>query len=120
MTDYILLMLLSPFLNQFIKKISRDNLIKLIIFSLIIWSIYPSITGFSFDFNIIWFIILYLIGSFIRLNLNINKIKSNHLILLFIFSLLLVFSLLSISGSFKNFCDFFLFHFLCSNDLVLT
>ena len=24
------------------------------------------------------------------------------------------------SGYFKNLCDFFLFHFLCSNDLILA
>ena len=68
--------------------------------ALIIWSIIPTFTGPSFDFNqMIWFIVLYLIGSFIRLYLDLTKIKTKYLFLIIICSLIIGWILISISFS---------------------
>ena len=109
-TDYIVLMLLSPFLNVFIKKISKKNLLKLIILTLIIWSIFPTFTGPSFDFNqMIWFIVLYLIGSFIRLYLDFTKIKSKYLFLILIVSLVIGWLFICVSSSINILSQFDMF-----------
>ena len=83
-TDYLVLMLFSPFLNKFIHNISKKNYLNVLGISLILWCIYPTFLGGScFDFNsIIWFIILYLIGGFIRLHVDIEKITNKGLALL--------------------------------------
>lgn len=69
-------MLLSPFLNKVIKKLSKKTCIKLLVLLLIIWSIYPNFSKQSFGFApMLWFIVLYLIGSYIHLYLDIDKIN---------------------------------------------
>lgn len=79
-TDYIILMILSPFLNKFIKSLSATNFLKLIGISLLFWSLFPMISGLSDIYNgIIWFIILYFIGSFIRLHFNIDNISFKNI-----------------------------------------
>lgn len=93
MTDYITLMMLSPFLNRFIKALSRDDFIKILILLLIIWSFIPTFSGVSFGYDyMIWFVVLYFIGSFLKLHVDLSKIKSKHLN----FSVLILFALLFI------------------------
>lgn len=91
-TDYIVLILLSPFLNRFIHRLSKDIFLKLLAVLLIIWCIYPTFTAKSFDFSgIAWFVVLYLIGSFIKLHINIDKIDFKKLLSVFLISTFIIY-----------------------------
>lgn len=68
MTAYIILYVISGFINKLIYKLTQSEFLKLILILGIIWVISPSFIfakiGLS---NIDWFIFLYLIGGYIRL-----------------------------------------------------
>jgi len=90
-TNYVVLYLLSPFLNQLLKNLNRENHFKLIFLLVIIWSILPTFTTASPAYSPLgWFITLYIIAAFIRLYLN-NYLASFKInILLFMFGYLCV------------------------------
>lgn len=73
-TYYVLLIVLAPMLNLFIKNVTREQLKKFLSILLIIFSIVPTFNIFNDSFganggySVIWFIILYLIASYIRLH----------------------------------------------------
>ncbi|WP_195515209.1 acyltransferase [Paraclostridium bifermentans] len=75
--SYIILYLLSPYINIMLNNINKKNHEILIIISLLFFSIWPSF----FDnapkndsgYGIITFIILYIIGNYIRRYFNSNK-----------------------------------------------
>ena len=104
-TCYIVLMLFSPFLNKFINGISKNTFIKVIILSVLLWSVFPTILppmtiypaqdvfiGNNFQYSpLIWFFVLYLIGSYIRLYVNVDKLTYNKLISGFVISVIIVF-----------------------------
>lgn len=80
-TTYIVLYLLSPFINYFIRGLSRGNHLKLILLLVVLWSVFPVFTfgqapGYS---NLGWFILVYLIGAYIKLypNLYFDNFKLN-------------------------------------------
>ena len=77
-TDYILLMIITPFLNDFIKSLEKNNYKKLLI-TLIILNVIINGTFHFFIKHIsnilIWFIILYLIVGYIK---KYNVIKDNN------------------------------------------
>ena len=65
-TAYIVLMLLSPYINKFIAAVSRTDHLKLIAVMLVLWSIIPFITDQDFFFNeIITMIMIYIIGAYL-------------------------------------------------------
>lgn len=70
-TTYFVLYLFSGFLNKLIYACDKNNLKHLLILCFIIFSVWSSIWPSSLDrtggFGIIWFIILYLTGAYIRL-----------------------------------------------------
>lgn len=91
-TDYIVLMLLSPFLNKFIKGLSKKTFLRLLVLSIFLWSIYSTFTGKSFGYSeLLWFVVLYFIGSFIRLHLDIGKISSKKLMAACLISFVLMY-----------------------------
>ncbi len=66
-TVYVILYLLSPYINQFIKNISKKDLGKLLIMLMVIQSIIPSVLFANFQFStIMWSIMLYMIGAYIN------------------------------------------------------
>ena len=67
LVSYIILYLLSPFLNRFIHYLSRRELSRLIIVYLMLFSILPIMTGWSFFSRFVVFPLGYLIGAYIRL-----------------------------------------------------
>ena len=98
MTCYIVLMLFSPFLNKFIKGLSKNTLLKLLLLLIIIWSIYPTFTGTSLMYGdsfgygfMAWFIVLYFMGAFIRLHLDVKQFSSKKLFVLLIASIALLY-----------------------------
>ncbi|MDO4963491.1 MAG: acyltransferase family protein [bacterium] len=83
-TAYFLLLLFVPYLNTTINNIDKSMHKQLIITSLIVWSIIPTVYGILFNYSekgfffnrFIWAVILYFIGSYIR-KYNFNFINTN-------------------------------------------
>jgi len=68
-TAYIVMYLLSPFINSFIKILSQERHLKFILLLVVLWSVVPTFTfgqaaGYS---SLGWFILLYLIAAYIKL-----------------------------------------------------
>lgn len=66
-TCYIMLMLLSPFLNSFIASVGRGTLLRLIVLLVLLWSVLATFFAADYGYNIMgWFVVLYLISGYIR------------------------------------------------------
>lgn len=68
-TAYVVLYLLSPFINILIRGLNQKNHLKLILLLVILWSVFPAFTfgqapGYS---SLGWFFLIYLIGAYIKL-----------------------------------------------------
>ena len=87
-TAYVLLYILSPYINKFIHSIEKETFLKLLMTVIFLWSVIPTTFGiinsntetFLFYNRFIWMIVMYLIGSYIRLY-NIKNLKSKSLII---------------------------------------
>ena len=92
-------MILSPFLNRLIKSLTKEKFVGLLILVLVIWSIIPTFIGIkSFDINdLVWFVVLYIIGTFIRLHIDIPKLN-----ILMLFSSILLLLIFLRRKSFSN------------------
>lgn len=85
MTAYVLLYMFSPFLNEFIKKVKKEQLLKLIFVLVLVRIIIPTITTSELGLsNLSWFITLYLISAYLKKNITFfdNK-KTNRKIFIF-------------------------------------
>lgn len=94
-TIYVILMILSPYINKFINTIDKITYQKLIAFLVIIWSVIPTlISGYIKTFNDLgWFITLYLIAGYIRKYANFPKINvKKHFIVANVFIFMLILS----------------------------
>lgn len=99
-TDYIALMIISPFLNKLLNNLSKHDYLILLLLVFIIWSIFPTLTGDNFTYSeMLFFIVLYIMGSFIRLHVNIDKINMKKLVLIFLVSIFLTYILFSVFAS---------------------
>lgn len=71
-TVYVVLYILSPFLNIAIKSMTRKQHLMAVITSLFLFSLIPNVIFFASDFNfgmgmgIVWFVVLYFIAAYIR------------------------------------------------------
>lgn len=66
-TVYVMLYIISPFINIFINKINRFQHRNLIILLTAFWSIIPTFTAGDLYFSYLgWFINLYIIGAYIK------------------------------------------------------
>ena len=95
---YIILFVLSPFINKSLKSLSRENFKVLLMLLILLFSIWPSFIPYppvnDGGYGIINFIVLYSIGGYIRLYYESNKNINNYIFILltsqlitFIFSL---------------------------------
>ena len=109
-TAYVLLYIMSPFLNIFINSMSKETHKKFLLIALFIWSIIPTVFGIIYNdtevlvyYNrFIWFIIMYLTASYIRLyGIKLFKNKKNTWIVA-ILSLLLIVSSIFIIYFFRS------------------
>lgn len=67
LTTYILLYLLSNFINKFLNSISKKEYEVIIVILLLIWSIIPTLILGKIEFSDIdWFILLYFIGAYLK------------------------------------------------------
>jgi len=76
-STYFVLYLLHPFINKWLTALDKATFQKLLILFCICWSIIPTFTTSSYQSNfLLWFIVLYSIGAYIKLyglNERLNK-----------------------------------------------
>lgn len=95
-TAYIGLYLISPVLNYLIHNVESKILKKIIIYGFVLLSIIPTFTSFDpWYSDIIWFIYVYIVGAYIRLNEE-NKYKKYYKIIALLFSVIIFALTLSI------------------------
>lgn len=106
-TTYLVLYVLSDYINILIKSLSKKQMQSLIGVLFVIWSLLPSLTFFSkmfstkFEFsNLDWFILMYLIGAYLK-KFPLKKLTINRSILLLIICLII--NIISILFFNKNF-----------------
>ena len=71
MSVYLALLFLAPFVNRALHAFSRSQHVKFLSVALVLTSILPVLNCHRFDpgsFNLVWALILYWIGGFIRLH----------------------------------------------------
>lgn len=74
MTDYIILMIMSPLLNLVISNINKITYQRVIMVSMILWSILPFFIGTGYGYNeLLWFVVLYFMAGYIRMYVDVDK-----------------------------------------------
>ena len=112
--SYILLYILSPFINKFIRVLEKKEYEMLLLILFIFFSVFSSFLpgNFSFDstggYGIIWFIVLYLFGAYIKLYWkdNYNNNKNLYIYLLITIGSFLVSLFIKYLSAKFNFYDF--------------
>lgn len=90
-TTYIIVYILSPYINKFINCLSKNEFLKILFILLVLLSIIPVFTIFDLGFsNYAWFIFVYMTGAYIYKY--INNINKKYLIISLISSLLIIFT----------------------------
>ena len=113
-TVYVLAYILSPYINIITNNISKEKYKKFILILLVLWCVIPTFLGIFYNstetilnYNrFIWFIIMYLIGGYIR-NYQIkffNKKKNSYILALcsFLFMVLSIFIFYNYRKFFAN------------------
>lgn len=112
-TAYILIYILSPYFNKLISTFNKNEYQKFLLITLGIWCIIPTIYGFFYNSSetllfynsFIWLIIMYFIGSYIRIyNIKFLNSKKRSFITSIISFSIMILSIIFI----HNFKDFFL------------
>lgn len=104
-TAYLLLYVFQPYLRLLIKVMDNRVHKELICIMVVVWSIIPSlllkVESELFFNRFIWFVVLYIVGAFIRNNINSIDMKTNLCILwstiIFTVAFIIVFTKLDIS-----------------------
>lgn len=84
---YLGLMFLYPFVNYFVRSISKEVYRVLMIILLTLWSVIPTVTTFDMGSNyLLWMITLYLLSGYIKLYPeDFERGKKYYLRILFVF-----------------------------------
>ena len=86
---YILIYIFSPYFNILIHSMEKRNFQKLLITSLLVWSVIPTILGIFYNSTetllyysrFIWLVIIYFVGAYIRLyDIKIYKKRNSSMI----------------------------------------
>lgn len=105
-TSYIVLMLLSPFLNSFIASVGRETLLRLIVLLVLLWSVLATLFAADYGYNIMgWFVAMYLISGYIRRYYVPGRhAAGRHLVLALLAYLLLLLSdiLINLAGKYTG------------------
>ncbi len=67
---YLIAYILSPYLKKLVQHCSQSEMLFLIVFLMFVQIILPELYGVEFMSNAVWFMTLYLIGSYIRVYKN--------------------------------------------------
>lgn len=85
-TAYMGMFLFIPCMNNFVKYASKRNIFYffiVVLFSCVLSTLKNNLLGFNQGYSMLWLIILYLIGAFIKkMNLKLSKSKMKKLILI--------------------------------------
>lgn len=77
-TTYLILLLLSPFINKCINSVDQLTHLRLIIGLLVLWCVIPTFFNIRVEYNeLLWFIILYIIAAYVRNYHNGTTNKAN-------------------------------------------
>lgn len=122
-TTYIILCILSPFLNKMIKSLDKKDLRLLIIIIFIIESIIPTMLLQNFNINeIIDFVLLYMIAAYIKFypkDIALNKnLKEKKLLVISIFILLTL--VLSLDLFAPQFSAYYIFLFHRNSPIIIV
>lgn len=106
MTTYVIIYILTNWINKFLKSMTQKEYICLMGILIAIWSIMPTIMLGKIEFsNIDWFILLYMIGAYIKMYPNkyfdTNKKATILLIVLCLLSTISVFLLNKVNTIFE-------------------
>lgn len=88
-TSYVGLCLISPFINNSLKLMNKKQHLALIILLLIMMTVVPDIIPGSSAFNvdsgysIVWFVVLYIIASYIRKYIDVKRIPGKKCTIVF-------------------------------------
>lgn len=94
-TTYVVMYILSNYINKFLKNLNRKEYIGLIIILFVAFSIIPTFINGKIDFsNIDWFIFMYLVGAYIRLYPKNKKFNNKKIMAILIIAVIL--SILSV------------------------
>lgn len=94
-STYFILYLFTPFINKFIKNLSRNEHLEYIILSLFIFSILNTLTGQDYYGNeLVQFIIFYSIGSYMKLYPD-NKLNNNSVKIFIVSAILIAISIIT-------------------------
>ncbi len=86
-TIYVMLYILSPYINIMLEHIELKSLLKLVAILTITYVIFPSFTSFGFDitYSIAWFMYIYILAAFVRrIEDNIPKKPKLYLLIAFL------------------------------------
>lgn len=100
-TVYLALLILTPWLNLFIHKLSREDYKKLIIVLSVICCIIPTITGMKdyFTNQFVWFLYLYLLMGYRELHIEQSKVKNIYKIgVILVINYLIIYVVYYITG----------------------
>lgn len=88
---YMIIYFMSPFLNKMLKSLKKEQYKILIIFLILIYSIIPNFTKNAWTFsNIDLFIIMYVIGAYLRLHTTVNKVDNKYNIIVSVMMLIMM------------------------------
>lgn len=124
-TAYLIFYLITPLLNNVLKNIRKNYIRRIIIFSIIIYSIFSHLMGGEiFYSSVIWFCILYIIVYYIKKYVDVNLISNISLkwicvlTYFFIFLSILSFDFLGISQNIASFRKYSIY-FISENSLLV-
>ena len=130
-TAYVLLYIMSPYINTFIHSIKKETFIKLLITVILLWSIIPTIFGIIkndtetllYYNRFIWMMVMYLIGAYIRLyNIKFFEKKNKSLIvaiLSFVLMILSIFVIYMFSNVFNKLKNLEIAYFWRPNTILM-
>ncbi len=122
-TTYVLLYLISPFLNFLLRNLQKSLYINLIFLLFFVWSFLPTFTTAQPGFSPLgWFITLYILAAYIRLypNCYFGSLKINTLLFTISFlSVLLSIVILDVIGLKFHFIASHATHFIGMNTIPI-
>ena len=76
---YLLLYLLSPFLNRLLGALRREEYLRLLGLGLVFWCLLPCLTGYAIDKGQVgWFVLLYALAGFLRLHCDLSRLRAGR------------------------------------------
>lgn len=89
---YLVLYLLSPYVNKLLRSLNQKEYLHLLMLLMLIWCIIPTFLNRTWQSNkLLWFIFLYALAGYIRLYVDLSKIRSGRAILIACAIMLLTF-----------------------------